>query len=1398
MTAEQGVIDAVAHARGVLAAADGDPELARQSRLELADALYDRFHDQSRPGQLAGGDDLYEALRHVDELASTTGDQDPFEIRLLITTAFLLTELAELEESPARLTEAIRTFEVLVDKTWLPSCLPELGRLLLVRYELEPDANSADLDRAIEVLRMARPADDPAPETSYLLGTALTMRLGQRDIKSVDWRFEANEAIEVLSSIPPSPELDELTETHTSFQLGHLANMRHTFGRDDEDDGPATDLDEAISRLRYSADDDTRTRFELACALSQRYYSAGCGPGDREEAIEHLERICADQTEPTRYSVCGGELCDLYADRVGDENAGDREFDEARAAIEDLLRRTEDDDGTMRISLAQVLARRRPPRREELARLVEVIGELLDSGIVPPESDSGLPEIREMAIAEMALADGSPAQLDAAREALYDMSRTTLPDDWSQLVALEACAVLIARRAGIRFDWPLMMVSADFHAFDHVHLLEHIRAWCAALPAGTPGYAELLAARAMVGAQFVDELTESSSPDQVGAEIIGHLREALAVLSPDDGLRVGLREQLAVRLATAPGATEADYESAFGLLAEIDAELPAGHPMGPRIAVHFGALALDAHNLLGVRIDLQEARERVQIVVDDPDTARDSRPQLLLILGFLKAQLGGHRRSVADLNAAVLDFAKALRLIPAGGRGRADVHAGLAMALSVRLHVLGDRADLDYCRKHIRAAEDALAHGDRGWMSIDALGKLSGYIEATEVTMRPARADDPAGVTQISAEGIMGSMTSLAAMVHAGGGQGPEAVKKALADAVAYAAEESTTGPLGSLARKWHQLIVLLKAGADEDAVAFDEAFSRVLEPLPPDDPMPDSFRSVLDGLCWNIRALYRDDGLARDQAVANLEQALLGTADALGQDIVAETLSGLYRDRRAPGDHERALELSREILRSRARSVLVQSSTAARLDTAARASAIATSTALQCLDAGRRADAVEVLEAGRALSLYAATSASTVRELLTRENRPDLAEAWRRETSGGSDAEGVVPDDLRHRALEALANSAAERQLLNPPDHGAIAQTLRDVDADHLVYLIPGEGSDAGRALSVSRDFRLRSLKLPGLTTAERAKREGDLGALCAWAWDVAIGPLDEEIHFGGDGEPARIVLVPCGALGSVPWHAACRTVDGGSRPFLADAVVSYAASARQFIEVAHRPRLPLTGRVVYIVDPGEPSFLESEGEYLRATCYPHAELYGRESPGSAERATGDVLLGALPGEDGESPAVLHLTCHGESGSLSSRSAFLLDGATVTVDEVLRHARGRRRGAPGGLVVAAACQSDLTLDDHDEALTLTTALLATGATTVVGTKWAIPNLASTVLTIQFHRELALGGRTPADALRAAQLWALDPHRKPPEGLPPALRQTAASARLAEPENWAAFTVHGR
>ncbi|MCZ0991612.1 CHAT domain-containing protein [Streptomyces diastatochromogenes] len=108
-----------------------------------------------------------------------------------------------------------------------------------------------------------------------------------------------------------------------------------------------------------------------------------------------------------------------------------------------------------------------------------------------------------------------------------------------------------------------------------------------------------------------------------------------------------------------------------------------------------------------------------------------------------------------------------------------------------------------------------------------------------------------------------------------------------------------------------------------------------------------------------------------------------------------------------------------------------------------------------------------------------------------------------------------------------------------------------------------------------------------------------------------------------------------------------------------------------------------------------------------------------------------------------------------------------------------------------------SACETDLSTGDHDEALTLSTALVARGAADVVGSRWAVNDSATALMMAAFHHFLTSQDLAPADALRAAQLWMLDPDRRPPPGLGNPLRRDAARADLNEIHLWAAFTHQG-
>ncbi|MER6915605.1 CHAT domain-containing protein [Streptomyces sp. NPDC000594] len=427
------------------------------------------------------------------------------------------------------------------------------------------------------------------------------------------------------------------------------------------------------------------------------------------------------------------------------------------------------------------------------------------------------------------------------------------------------------------------------------------------------------------------------------------------------------------------------------------------------------------------------------------------------------------------------------------------------------------------------------------------------------------------------------------------------------------------------------------------------------------------------------------------------------------------------------------------------------------------------------------------------------------------------------------------LPSSLRRTALAALGagSGTGARELLGTPDLAALTTALAASGADLLVYLVPGEGFRPhipGHALILrpgGAEPTLLTLPLllsPGghqleryLTAAgERSRRAADpeashasreaaetewqaaLGELCDWAWPAAMGPVLDTLE--PLGRLPRIVLIPCGPLGVVPWHAARDHIPlGGYRYACQDAVFSYAPSGAQFLRAATRGRLPATGPQVLVTDPRlDLMWAEIETEALRSACYPDARRYGGfltaegvpDKPGNCED-----LLAVLPG--GSRPAaVVHISCHGVAGPSPTRSALSLADGELTVARILDHT-AVNPGTDGPLVVLSACETDLSMGDHDEALTLSTALVTRGAADVVGSRWAVRDSATALMMTVFHHFLTSQELAPADALRAAQMWMLDPDRRPPPGLTDLLEREATRTGLHEIHLWAAFTHQG-
>ncbi|MGW4232459.1 CHAT domain-containing protein [Streptomyces sp. NPDC004980] len=476
----------------------------------------------------------------------------------------------------------------------------------------------------------------------------------------------------------------------------------------------------------------------------------------------------------------------------------------------------------------------------------------------------------------------------------------------------------------------------------------------------------------------------------------------------------------------------------------------------------------------------------------------------------------------------------------------------------------------------------------------------------------------------------------------------------------------------------------------------------------------------------------------------------------------------------------------------------------------------------------------------------------------------PDVGAGSRK----GGDAAGggpeAAPDGLRRRVLEALEGGPSEARVLSAPTPAEVGQALRKVGADALVHLVPGEDGP-GYALIVTatgtvealplraldaagarplaeyadalRTFQAAVLRVPAppgpqdpplqqgiRDRAEQRAREAQerwgtaLESVCSWAGEVVMTRVLRWARERWPGRVPRLVLAPVGLLGVVPWQAARVAGPEGADYAGRLAVLSQCATARQLTEAAARRQLPWDGPHAFVVDPDGSSVMHEEARLIRSAFYPRATVAGsvgwlpeRDGPWTGPApvpATAEEVRSLLPGSSTGSRAsgvaVCHVNCHATPGATTAESRLDLSrGHRLAIAELLTGARDPQ--VPGGLVVLANCVSDLALSAHDEALTLSTALLSAGAASVVGSRWSVVDDRRTLILMYMlhhylgghgHAEAPDAAGSPADALRAAQLWMLDPHRTVPAALRGIAVETVGRP-FDSPRIWAAFAHHG-
>ena len=160
------------------------------------------------------------------------------------------------------------------------------------------------------------------------------------------------------------------------------------------------------------------------------------------------------------------------------------------------------------------------------------------------------------------------------------------------------------------------------------------------------------------------------------------------------------------------------------------------------------------------------------------------------------------------------------------------------------------------------------------------------------------------------------------------------------------------------------------------------------------------------------------------------------------------------------------------------------------------------------------------------------------------------------------------------------------------------------------------------------------------------------------------------------------------------------------------------------------------------------------------------------------------DARKGAVTGDRLKDYRYVHFATHGfvdsENPSLSAIVLSLVDRDGRPQDGFLRADELYGLELSADMVVLSACQTGLGKEIRGEGLVgLTRGLMYAGAATVVVSLWSVSDNATADLMARFYRELISAGRSPAAALRAAQLLLL--------------KQT----RWTHPYYWSAFTIQG-
>ncbi|MCZ4510743.1 CHAT domain-containing tetratricopeptide repeat protein [Streptomyces sp. ActVer] len=383
-----------------------------------------------------------------------------------------------------------------------------------------------------------------------------------------------------------------------------------------------------------------------------------------------------------------------------------------------------------------------------------------------------------------------------------------------------------------------------------------------------------------------------------------------------------------------------------------------------------------------------------------------------------------------------------------------------------------------------------------------------------------------------------------------------------------------------------------------------------------------------------------------------------------------------------------------------------------------------------------------------------------------------------------------AAPRDAGHPEVEFGTDSPSAAQICSGIRHLTI-YLLATARGGIALVLRPGQ---APRPLPLDglKESEVRTQLVRHFGDIHRIDHSGTprLRGLCSWMWKTVMSEITKVTPQG-----ERVVLVPCGLLALLPWHAA--ESDTGQDGAAAHATFTVAPSARPPATVFSGPT---AGGILAVADPRPSSapalpfaLLELE-EVLRTYPPPHVRLPG-------EKASRKAVL-----EEVTNSGVIHLACHASVYAdvpLESPLALAHD-EPITVADIL----GLKLDNHPGVILSACWTALVNPEVADETISHGTAWLSAGARFVIGSLWPVFDRSTALLMACFYQEW-LPDAHPAYALKAAQQWLREATNAelaerfprlasvPEFGSPAARGFWRTATPYSEPYYWAGFVYTG-